>query len=48
MLTRLYIEALPADPEAADQVWEVWDGGEIDDFGASWAWWIIVVSPELT
>jgi len=27
MLTRLYIEALLVDEEAADQVWEAWDRG---------------------
>ncbi len=34
MLTRFYIEALLVDPEAADQVWEAWDAGEIDDLTA--------------
>jgi len=29
MLTEIYIEAF--DAELADQVWEVWDAGEIDD-----------------
>ena len=29
MLTRLYVEALLADQEAADQVWELWDAGVI-------------------
>ncbi len=31
MLTEIYIEALLVDEELADQVWEAWDGGEIDD-----------------
>ncbi len=31
MLTRLYIEALLVDKELADQVWEAWDKGEMDD-----------------
>ncbi len=31
MLTRLYIEALLVDEELADQVWEAWHTGEIDD-----------------
>jgi len=44
MLTRHYIEALLADPEAADQVWEAWDAGEISDFVAAWIWWIIAAS----
>ena len=34
MLTRLYIEALLADPEAADEVWEAWNSGELCDFVA--------------
>ena len=29
MLTDIYIEALLADEELADQVWEAWDKGEI-------------------
>ncbi len=32
MLTGIYIEALLVDEELADQVWEAWDVGEIDDF----------------
>ena len=39
MLTELYIEAL--DEELADQVWEAWDVGEIDDQVACLAWWLI-------
>ncbi len=31
MLTEIYIEALLVDEELADQVWEAWDKGEIDD-----------------
>ena len=31
MLTEIYIEALLANEELADQVWETWDKGEIDD-----------------
>ena len=27
----LYVEALLANPEMADQVWEAWDVGEIDN-----------------
>ncbi len=38
MLTRLYIEALLVDEELADQVWEAWDAGEIDDQTAILAW----------
>jgi len=31
MLTELYISALLVDEELADQAWEAWDKGEIDD-----------------
>ena len=36
MLTEIYIEAL--DEELADQVWEAWDKGEIDDSEACLSW----------
>ena len=38
MLTAIYIEALLVDEELADQVWEAWDIGEIDDQIACIAW----------
>ncbi len=41
MLTEIYIEALLIDEELADQVWEAWDAGEIDDQVACIAWWLI-------
>ncbi len=47
MLTRLYIEALLLDEELADQVWEVWDAGEIDDVRATLAW-VLVAATTLT
>ncbi len=31
MLTEIYIQALLVDEDLADQVWEAWDKGEIDD-----------------
>ena len=31
MLTEIFIEALLVDEEQADQVWESWDKGEIDE-----------------
>ncbi len=31
MLAEIYISALLIDEELADQVWEAWDKGEIDD-----------------
>ncbi len=41
MLTEIYIEALLVDEELADQVWEAWDAGEIDDEDACIAWMLI-------
>ncbi len=41
MLTEIYIEALLVDEELADQVWEAWDAGEINDLVACIAWWLI-------
>ena len=38
MLTEIYIEALIADEELADQVWEAWNVGEISTFRAAWMW----------
>jgi len=38
MLTEIYIEALLVDKGLADQVWEAWDKGEIDDMDASFDW----------
>ncbi len=45
MLTESYIEALFVDEELADQVWEAWDAGEIDDQVACIAWMLIVERP---
>jgi hypothetical protein len=42
MLTRLYIEALLVDPDAADQVWDAWHKGEIGTYWAVWMWGAIV------
>ncbi len=41
MLTEIYIEALLVDEELADQVWHLWDEGEIDDETACMAWMLI-------
>ena len=41
MLTHLLIEALLVDEELADQVWEAWDKGDIDDAVVFIAWMII-------
>ncbi len=43
MLTESYISALLVDKELADQVWEAWDVGEIDDLTA-WFAWLLVAS----
>ncbi len=41
MPTEIYIEALLVDEGLADQIWEAWDGGEIDEINAILAWlWI--------
>ena len=45
MPTEIYMEALLVDEEAADQIWEVWDKGEIDDQEAWLAWWVIAFRP---
>lgn len=44
MLSRLYVEALFADVELADQVWKTWDAGVIMDKLAASGWWFIVVN----
>ncbi len=41
MLTEAYIEALLVDEGPADQVWESWNKGEIDDAIACIAWMMI-------
>ena len=46
MLTLLYIEALFVDGELADQVWDAWSAGHLDELSAWLAWWLIVV-PDL-
>ena len=38
MLTRLYVEALLADEETADAIWELWDAGVITDDLAAIVW----------
>ncbi len=48
MLTEIYIEALLVDEEMADQVWEAWDAGEIDDQIACIAWALMVDRPVYT
>ncbi len=48
MPTEIYIEALLIDEELADQVWEAWDCGKIDDAAAWLVWWLIAKSPVYT
>ncbi len=43
MLTKIYIETLLVNEDLADQVWEAWDKGGIDDIIAAWTWWSIVI-----
>jgi hypothetical protein len=43
MFTRLYVEALLADGDLADEVWELWDARLISDDLAAWAWWLIAL-----
>ena len=43
MLVNLYIKALLADEDAADQVWELWDAGSISDDLAARAWLLFVI-----
>ncbi len=45
MLTEIYIETLLVDEKLADQVWEAWDKGEIDDQVAWFAWWLMSERP---
>jgi len=41
LLAEIYVQALLVDEELADQVWEAWDKGEIDDAVAFIAWMMI-------
>ena len=43
MLTEIYIEAILVNEELAEQVWEAWVKGEIDDSLAVWCWSSIVI-----
>ncbi len=44
MRTKIYIEALLVDEELADQVWEAWDKGEIDDQVAWLSYWLLTLN----
>ena len=41
MLTKLYVEALLVDEDLADQVWEAWNAGEVENEAACIAWTLI-------
>ena len=41
MLTEIYVEALLVDEDLADQVWELWNVGVIDDELAAIAWMLL-------
>ena len=44
MLTEIYIDTLMANEELADQVWEAWDKGEIDQHTAITRWGFIALA----
>ena len=46
MLAETYIEALLVDEELADQVWEAWDAGVVDDTNAWFPWWWLASSQQ--
>ena len=41
MLTEICIEALLADEQLTDQVWQLWNDGDIDDAIALLAWLLV-------
>ncbi len=41
MLTEIYIEALLVDEELADQVWQAWIVGDLNDLDAFLTWTVI-------
>ncbi len=41
MLTEIYIEALLVNEELADQVWEAWHFGQLNDGAACIAWLLV-------
>ncbi len=46
MLTAIYIEALLANEELADQVWEAWDAENVSDAQAEIFWSLIVLAAQ--
>ena len=47
MLTEIDIEALLVDEDLADQVWEAWDGGVIQNGEAAGLWLVIAIQGRL-
>jgi len=47
MFVDLYVDALLADQELADQVWELWNEGVITDDLAGMAWFIVAMTDRL-
>ena len=43
MLTEINIEALLVDEELADQVWEAWDAGVVND-QVAWLAWLYIAT----
>jgi len=48
MLTQNYVGALLVDEDLANQVFEVWDKGEISDRVAWLGWWLITINAKQT
>jgi hypothetical protein len=46
MLTEIHKKALLVDEDAADQIWEAWNKGEISDLSAAYIWLWIAYSKE--
>ena len=44
MLTEIYLEAPVVDEELADEVWEAWDVGEMDDLAALISWKLLALT----
>ena len=43
MLTKIYIKALLIEEDLADQVWDEWNAGDIDNEAACIAWKLIAL-----
>ena len=43
VLPEIYMEAWLVDEEMADQIWEVWEEGKIDDQRAWLSWWLVTL-----